>query len=174
MIRLTQECEEVLRFEAYPPPLQIDGARHDYLRKNRSENGWFTELARLENGKLNDFDLRQINVSRADAGRINAFHIHTKLEQNEYWTVIDGQLLVWLVDCRDYSPTVGTKRKFILSGEQPAQLYIPAGVAHGYRAFASSATLVYLVNQQFDLTDPNEGRLPWDFFGVDLWAEDRG
>jgi dTDP-4-dehydrorhamnose 3,5-epimerase len=33
---------------------------------------------------------------------------------------------------------------------------------------------VYAMDQQFNLADPNEGRLPWDFFGADLWNENRG
>jgi dTDP-4-dehydrorhamnose 3,5-epimerase len=34
--------------------------------------------------------------------------------------------------------------------------------------------LLYTMDQQFDISDPNEGRLPWDQFGTDLWNEDRG
>jgi dTDP-4-dehydrorhamnose 3,5-epimerase len=33
---------------------------------------------------------------------------------------------------------------------------------------------VYGMNQQFDQASPNEGRLPWDHFGAELWGEDRG
>jgi dTDP-4-dehydrorhamnose 3,5-epimerase len=30
------------------------------------------------------------------------------------------------------------------------------------------------MNGQFDPADPNEGRLPWDHFGAELWEPDRG
>jgi dTDP-4-dehydrorhamnose 3,5-epimerase len=30
------------------------------------------------------------------------------------------------------------------------------------------------MNSQFDVQDPNEGRLAWDFFGAELWEDDRG
>jgi hypothetical protein len=36
------------------------------------------------------------------------------------------------------------------------------------------ATLVFAMDQQFNPSDPNEGRLLWDFFGADLWSENRG
>lgn len=178
MIKLAPEFESVFEFEEYPAAPHIDGVWLHPLRKNRSENGWFMEYARLSNSKFENtptaLEPRQISVSSAEAGRINAFHIHTKLEQNEIWTVIHGQLMVWLIDCRAGSTTAGVKRKVILSGEQPIQLYIPSGVAHGYKAGSAGATLMYTMDQQFNLQDPNEGRLPWDQFGLELWNEDRG
>jgi dTDP-4-dehydrorhamnose 3,5-epimerase len=178
MIKLAPEFQSILKFEAYPAAPQIDGVWLHPLRKNRSENGWFMEYARIKDAKIENtptaLEPRQISVSSAEAGRINAFHIHTKLEQNEIWTVIHGQLMVWLVDCRAGSATAGVKRKVILSGEQPLQLYIPSGVAHGYKAGSTGAILLYTMDQQFELTDPNEGRLPWNQFGNDLWMEDLG
>lgn len=178
MIKLLSEFQEVLRFEDYTKQPSIDGVWTQELRKNRSENGWFMEYARITNAKLENLptalEPRQISVSHAEAGRINAFHIHTKLEQNEIWMVIHGQMLIWLIDCRAGSATAGVKRKLVLSAEQPTQLYIPSGVAHGYKAGSLGATLLYAMDQQFDLKDPNEGRLPWDQFGIELWNEDRG
>jgi dTDP-4-dehydrorhamnose 3,5-epimerase len=53
-------------------------------------------------------------------------------------------------------------------------LLIPSGVAHGYMTGPQGALLVYAMNSQFNLCEPNEGRLPWDYFGRDLWDEDRG
>ena len=178
MIELLPELEPNLTFETYPSAPEIHGVWLHPLRKNRSDNGWFMEYARVESGHVQNtpapLELRQISVSHAEANRVNAFHIHTKLPQNEIWTVIQGQLMIWLVDCRKDSSTAGTKRRVILSSEQPTQLFIPAGVAHGYKAASSGATLLYAMDQQFNLSDPNEGRLPWDHFGAGLWAEDRG
>jgi dTDP-4-dehydrorhamnose 3,5-epimerase len=178
MIELIPEAQAKLEFESYPPAPQIDGVWINPLRKNRSENGSFVEYVRLNNGTVQNvpsaLEVKQISVSYAEAHRINAFHIHIKLEQNEIWTVIQGQLMIWLVDLRKGSSTAGVRRKVILSGEQPMQLYIPSGVAHGYKAGLEGATLMYAMDQQFNLADPNEGRLPWDFIGPELWLENRG
>lgn len=178
MIELLPELAPQLSFEAYPRAPEIERVWLRALHKHRSDNGWFMEYARLSVGQLEQssipFETRQVSVSSAEPGRINAFHVHTKLPQNEIWTVIHGQLLVWLVDVRNTSSTAGVKRRVVLSGEQPMQLYIPAGVAHGYKAGSSGATLLYAMDQQFDISDPNEGRLPWDTFGAGLWAEDKG
>lgn len=116
----------------------------------------------------------QLSVSWAAPGRLNAFHLHPRAEQNELWCVLSGQLLVWLVDVRARSVSSGVRRSVILSGEAPTLLMIPSGVAHGFRAGGQGATLLYAVDAQFDPVHPNEGRLPWDFFGPELWAEDRG
>ncbi len=178
MTDLSKPAAEALTFQAYEPHPAIDGVWTHKLVKRRSDNGFFMEYARLSQGNVeglpHDFTAKQISVSRAEPGRINAFHIHPREPQNELWTVIQGRLKVWLADCRAGSPTEGKKRPFILNGEEPAQLYIPAGVAHGYQAGPDGATLLYAMDQQFNLDNPNEGRLPWDFFGADLWAEDRG
>lgn len=177
-IGLSPDVARALTFESYPAAPSIDGVWVQPLRKNRSENGAFMEYLRLDAQGVQhlpgDLVPRQISVSWAAPGRVNAFHIHVKDVQNEIWCVLSGQLVVWLVDCRDGSPTVGVKRKLVLSGEQPMLVFIPSGVAHGYQAGYEGATLLYTMDAQFDLSDPNEGRLPWDFFGADLWAEDRG
>lgn len=177
-VELAPEYAAALTFESYPPAPQIDGVWTYVLRKNRSENGAFMEYARLgEEGFQNlpgSLTPRQISVSWAAPGRVNAFHIHVKDVQNEIWCVIQGQLTVWLVDCRAGSPTLGVRRKLVLSGEQPTMVHIPSGVAHGYQAAETGATLLYSMDAQFNLDDPNEGRIPWNQFGEELWEADRG
>ena len=177
-VELDPGIAAALGFEAYPAAPHIEGVWTHALRKIRSENGAFMEYLRLDEAGTQhlpgQLQPRQISVSWAAPGRINAFHIHVKEQQNEIWCVVSGQLTVWLADCRKGSPTLGVKRKLVLSGEQPMLVYIPSGVAHGYQASDAGATLLYTMDAQFNLADPNEGRLPWNFFGEDLWAEDRG
>lgn len=178
LIRLAPEYTQELKFEAYPAAPQIDGVWIHALKKNRSENGAFMEYVRLDEqgvqGLPGQLTPRQISVSWAAPKRINAFHIHVKQEQNEIWCVLQGQLMIWLVDCRDGSPTLGVKRRLVFSGEQPMMVHIPSGVAHGYQAGDQGATLLYTMDAQFDIADPNEGRLPWNFLGNHIWDEDRG
>lgn len=175
---LSDTAQQALTFQDYPAAAAIEGVWVNALKKRRSDNGFFMEVARFTDGRFENlpvpFELRQLSVSRAEPGRVNAFHIHPNEPQNELWTVLEGQLKVWLVDLRASSATEGSRRAVILSGEEPVQLHIPAGVAHGYQAGPAGALLLYGMDQQFNLDKPNEGRLPWDFFGTELWAEDRG
>jgi dTDP-4-dehydrorhamnose 3,5-epimerase len=176
--KLSAHAQAALTFQDYPAPAELEGVWLKPLKKHRGDNGTFTEYLRLTGGDAEGlpapFTARQLSVSYAQPGRLNAFHIHPREPQNELWTVIQGQLKVWLVDLRLGSPTEGNKRAFILSGEEPAQLFVPAGIAHGYQAGPEGALLLYAMDQQFNAEHPNEGRLPWDFFGAELWAEDRG
>jgi dTDP-4-dehydrorhamnose 3,5-epimerase len=177
-IPLAADVVQTLTSEVYPAAAAIEGVWLQALAKHRSDNGAFMEYLRLGDqgteGLPGRLTPRQISVSWAAPRRVNAFHIHARQIQNELWCVLHGQLTVWLVDCRADSQTAGVQRKVILSGEQPTLLHVPSGVAHGYQAAEQGATLLYSMDAQFDPTDPNEGRLPWDFFGAALWAEDRG
>ncbi|GGR58918.1 LPS biosynthesis protein [Deinococcus seoulensis] len=177
-VPLTGPAHAALTHETYPPAPDLSGVWLRPLSKHRAGNGAFMEVLRLGDGVTqhlpDELHLRQLSVSWAAPGRLNAFHLHVKAEQNELWCVLSGQLTVWLADVRAGSPTSGGLRRVILSGEQPALLHIPSGVAHGYRASVQGATLLYGMDAQFDPQDPNEGRLPWDHFGAHLWDEDRG
>ena len=177
-IKLADEFAKALTFQAYGPQPEIDGVAATALKKHRALEGSFTEYVRLAAGKVEglgvDFEVRQISFAEAAPGRINAFHLHPKEIQDELWCVVAGTMRVWLVDLRDGSPTKGNRRQVVLSGEQPTVLHIPSGVAHGYQAGPDGALLVYAMNSQFNIEDPNEGRLRWDHFGRELWEEDRG
>lgn len=175
---LTPEVSSALKFQSYESQTTIDGAYYLKLAKHRSLEGSFMEYLRLTGGTIEGlpapFEVRQLSFSWAVAGRVNAFHIHPKVTQDELWCVVGGTLMVWLVDCRVDSPTRGVRRQYLLNAEEPALLHIPSGVAHGYRAGPEGALLVYAMNSQFNARDPNEGRLPWDHFGAELWEDDRG
>lgn len=177
-IALTSEVNQALTFQSYEAQPTIEGVFYHKLTKHRAVEGAFMEYMRVTGGVIESlpvpFDVRQISFSTAVPFRVNAFHIHPKTVQDELWSVVQGSLMVWLVDCREGSPTKGGLRRYVLNGEEPALLYIPSGVAHGYKAGSEGALLVYAMNSQFNIKDPNEGRLPWDYFGVELWEDDRG
>jgi len=175
-IELTPEALAKLSFQSYDPAPSIDGVALTPLRRHDALQGSFMELARLDAGRVAgaDFSARQISLATAAPGRINSFHLHPREEQNELWTVIAGSLRVWLVDVRVASPTANARREVLLTGRNPQRLFIPWGVAHGYQAGPEGATLLYMADAQFNAEAPNEGRLPWDAFGGDLWDEDRG
>ncbi len=60
--------------------------------------------------------------------------------------------------------------RLILGAGKAQLLLIPRGVAHGCANIgAVPSTIVYYVNQQFNLADPDERRLPWNILGEDFW-----
>lgn len=177
-IALSEDYSPLLTFQDYSSAPSIDGVFHIPLKKHLALEGSFMEHLRLTDGMVEGlpvaFHLRQISLSHAVPHRINAFHIHPKRQQDELWCVVQGSLKVCLVDLRKESPTCGVRRSYLLSSEAPALLFIPSGVAHGYKAGRQGGLLLYAMNDQFDLNDPNEGRLPWNCFGEEVWMEDRG
>jgi len=54
---------------------------------------------------------------------------------------------------------------------------VPPGVAHGVRNLGPGpGRVIYFVDREFD-ADParcDEGRLPWDFIGAEVWEVTRG
>ncbi|HOF17327.1 MAG TPA: dTDP-4-dehydrorhamnose 3,5-epimerase family protein [Phycisphaerae bacterium] len=177
-IKLSTKAQKELTYQSYGPQPEIDGVFCHPLRKHRQLEGYFMEHLRLTGGAVEGlpvkFELRQLSLAAAEPGRVNAFHLHPKRVQDELWCCVRGRMRVWLADVRAGSPTEGNRRCFLLSEEEPVLLHIPSGVAHGYQAGPDGALLLYAMNSQFQPDDPNEGRLPWDWFGADLWEEDRG
>lgn len=177
-VQLPDEIASKLYFQDYTPLPEIDGVFYQVLKKHRALEGWFMEQFRLEKGFVEGlpfpFEIRQLSFAHAIPHRINAFHLHPKEIQDELWCVVQGSMKVCLVDVREGSSTYSRRRSYILCGDLPGLLYIPSGVAHGYQAGSDGALLLYAMNNSFNLQDPNEGRLPWDFFGPELWSLDRG
>jgi dTDP-4-dehydrorhamnose 3,5-epimerase len=138
-----------------------------------------TELGRLSEGRLAalpDFTVRQINYSVMEPGAIKAFHLHCR--QTDVWYVPPSdRMLIVLVDVRAGSSTEGGRMRFMLGNGTSRLLRIPPGVAHGVRNLGSEpGRIIYFVDVQFspdpDLCD--EGRLPWDHVGADIWSVTRG
>ena len=152
---------------------RIDGVQLLDLRLMTDDGGSFAELVRFdEEGRLEaipDFQVRQSSYSLVLPGAVKAFHLH--FGQEDVWFVPPtDRLLIGLIDARLGSPTSGQTMRFVLGAGRARLLYIPRGVGHGCANLGTEpATVLYYVNQQFDLQDPDERRLPWDIAGADFW-----
>ena len=87
------------------------------------------------------------------------------------------RLLLVLVDVRTGSPTEGTSMRFMLGNGASRLVRIPPGVAHGARNLGgATGHIIYFTDVHFspDPADCDEGRLPWDYIGADVWDMTRG
>lgn len=176
---LNESARASLTKQDYGRTPGIDGVEILPLKRFNDDGGAMTELGRLAGGRhegLEGFDVAQINYSEVEPGAIKAFHLHQ--HQTDAWFVPPGsKMLVVLGDVRDGSASEGTVRRMVLGDGNSRLLRIPPGVAHGVRNLASArGQIIYFVDRQFD-PDPDEtdeGRLPWDFFGADVWEVVRG
>jgi dTDP-4-dehydrorhamnose 3,5-epimerase len=81
-----------------------------------------------------------------------------------------------LADVRVGSPTEGKLMRFPLGDGNSRLVRIPPGVAHGCRNLrpATPGSIIYFVDVQFSVgEDCDEGRLPWDHFGAEVWDVER-
>lgn len=164
--------------QIYTKKQLIEGVQVIDLKVIASEDGYFLELARLtEEGTvqdLPDIKLRQLCYSVVNPGGVKAWHIH--LNQEDVWFIPpESTTTVGLYDLRNDSSTKGVSTKLILGNHKAQLLLIPRGVAHGVANNSSHPiSMFYLLNQQFNLQDPDEHRLPWDILGKDFWETAKG
>jgi dTDP-4-dehydrorhamnose 3,5-epimerase len=178
-MEISPEAKRHFHVQSYGPAPQIEGVQVVELRRFVDDGGSMTELARLTDGRLDglaDFTIRQINHSELEPGVIKAFHLHSR--QTDVWYVPPGdRMLVVLLDVRRGSRTEGTRMRLVLGGGTSRLLRIPPGVAHGARNVGPvTGRLIYFVDVQFspDPAQCDEGRLPWDYAGADVWELTRG
>lgn len=156
----------------------IDGVRFLELRELVDDGGSFLEVARLNDaGQLlgvDGFQVRQVNYSTLMPGAIKAWHVH--FNQEDVWFIPPtSRLLVGLKDLRDGSATRDNELRLTMGPGKSRLLLIPRGVAHGCaNLWTTPQSMMYLVNQQFSLDDPDERRVPWDAFGAEFWEMTRG
>lgn len=174
---LVSEIREKVYFQDYNAKNQISGVKILPLKTFVSEEGDFSEIIRLssqaELKEFPGFQLAQINRTMLLPSSIKAWHLH--LKQDEIWFVIpSGHILVGLWDVRKNSTTSDATMRIILGGGQSKLLFIPKGVAHGSLNLSQEPTQIfYFVDQQFDIYNPDEKRIPWDAKGKDFWKPQR-
>ena len=150
----------------------IAGVKLLNLNTIPSEEGDFSEIVRLNNGKIKEFpnfEVTQINQTRLLPGSVKAWHLHFKQDFIWYVSPFD-HLFVGLWDVRKKSKTKGKIMRIVLGFGKSQLLFIPKGVAQGSAVFQQQPLDLYVFsNQQFNIKDPDERRLPCDSLGEDFW-----
>ena len=178
-MKLTDDAEHRYRKQQYLDAARpIEGVELVDLRRFHDDGGSMTELARLADGSIRGlagFRLAQINYSTLTPGSVKAFHLH-KAQTDVWYVPPEDRVLLVLADVRDGSPTAGSRMRLLLGDTRSALVKIPPGVAHGCRNVgAATARIVYFTDLLFspDPQTTDEGRLPWDWLGPELWEASR-
>ena len=176
---LNQSATAAYHKQSYAAAEQIAGVQIVNLRRFNDDGGSMTELGRLKRGEHDDlpgFVVKQVNFSEIEPGAIKAFHLH--LRQTDVWYVPPtSKLLLVLGDARKKSSTEGEVRRIVLGDGNSRLVRIPPGVAHGVTNLASTpGQIIYFVDVQFNAKPEkcDEGRLPWDHFGTEVWDVVKG
>lgn len=69
--------------------------------------------------------------------------------QSKLVTVVAGEILDVLLDLRNNSPTFGAVHSQFLDCESGRSVFIPPGVAHGFKVLSASATTLYSVSTEY-------------------------
>ena len=87
------------------------------------------------------------------------------------------RMLIVLLDVRKGSRSEGARMRLMLGNGASKLLRIPPGVAHGLRNLAvTTGRVIYFTDLHFTAqpSQCDEGRLPWDFAGADIWEPTKG
>ncbi len=177
-MELNDKAKKAYFQQDYSAQAKIDGVEIVELKRFNDDGGAITELGRLmagQHGQLPGFEVKQINFSEVEPGAIKAFHMHSR--QTDVWYVPPAdKLLIVLHDARKGSATEGSTQRLILGDGKDRLLRIPPGVAHGCRNIATTkGHIIYMVDVQFSVDDDcDEGRLPWDHVGAEIWEVVKG
>lgn len=98
----------------------------------------------------------QSNHSTSVAGVLRGLHYHR--HQADLWYLASGRMQVALADLRERSGTPRVET-FLVDAAEPATVYIPSGVAHGYLAL-TDIDVIYWVTNEYDPAD--EQGVAWD------------
>ena len=138
----------------------IDSVSFHPLGSHVDERGSLTEIFR------NEWSLAiepvQWNVVRSHAGTLRGVHCH--VQHADALVVIDGELILGLIDLRPDSPTEGRSQLHRVDALSTV-VFIPPGVAHGF-AFERPTTMVYAVSEYWNLDDELGCR--WDDPGLGI------
>lgn len=133
------------------PKLQLTPtAIHDVLvvepKVFGDERGWFTESFNAADfAAATDLDVEfvQDNHSFSRQWTLRGLHYQLEHTQGKLVRVVAGRVFDVAVDIRKTSPTYGQWVGVELSAENHKQLWIPAGLAHGFLVLSETAEFLY-------------------------------
>jgi dTDP-4-dehydrorhamnose 3,5-epimerase len=124
------------------------GVKLRQLTPHEDERGCFMEVFRDEWNT--DVAPVQWNAVRSEPGVLRCVHVHAV--HDDYLLLYAGRAAIGLCDLRLGSPTEHMAALVEMSGDQPAALTIPHGVAHGFY-FHEPSVHIYAVSHFWDTTD---------------------
>ena len=105
-------------------------------------------------------DFVQDNHSRSARGVLRGLHYQLRQTQGKLVRVAAGAVFDVAVDIRRASPTFGRWVGVELTAENQRQLWVPAGLAHGFVVLSESADFLYKTTDYY--APEHERCIAWD------------
>ncbi|KAI3590825.1 dTDP-4-dehydrorhamnose 3,5-epimerase [Cupriavidus sp. U2] len=156
-------------------PLAISGCYLLRVDRHEDARGDFLKLFQGSTLASHALEARfaESFVSTSNAGVIRGMHFqrppkdHAKLVSCLSGCARDG-----FTDLRRGSPTFGVSVSVMLRAEDPAVLYLPRGIAHGFAAHRDGTAMWYLVSSEHD--PALDAGIHADSVGIDWWEDGPG
>ena len=107
-----------------------------------------------------DVDFVQDNHSRSRRGVLRGLHYQLQQPQGKLVRVTQGAVFDVAVDIRKASPTFGRWVGVELSADNQRQLWVPAGMAHGFVVLSETADFLYKTTDYY--APEHERCIAWD------------
>jgi len=110
------------------------------------ERGWFTESFNANdfaNALGQDVQFVQDNHSFSRQWTLRGLHYQLEHTQGKLLRVVTGSVFDVAVDLRQNSPSYGKWIGVELSAQNHKQLWVPAGLAHGFLVLSETAEFLY-------------------------------
>ena len=110
------------------------------------ERGWFTESFNAQDFAIAtgiNVQFVQDNHSFSRHWTLRGLHYQLEQTQGKLVRVVSGSVFDVAVDIRKDSPTYGKWAGVELSAQNHKQLWVPAGLAHGFLVLSESAEFLY-------------------------------
>jgi dTDP-4-dehydrorhamnose 3,5-epimerase len=134
----------------------IEGVELHSLAEYSDPRGSIREVFKISWNWVKQTDFAQITHSRIIKNTVKAWHYHRY--QTDWWYLVEGEVLVFLVDFR--AGSFGEVMEISLSSKKPSVLKIPPLVLHGLKVKSKYADLMYLTDKVYSPAD--EGRIPYN------------
>ena len=82
-------------------------------------------------------------LSHSKRNTIRGLHFQRTNPQGKFITVVHGEILDVVVDCRKKSKTFGKHYKIVLSEKNCKSIFIPAGFLHGFLGLEKENIVIY-------------------------------
>ncbi len=121
----------------------------------------------------NGFDFNSVKrfymVENFSTSTIRAFHGHKK--EAKYVFVASGTAIVNLVHMDDeLKPSKKNKVfRYVLSGNKPHVLFVPAGYANGFRFLTDGGKVLFFSTSNTEESKGDDYRFPADYWGNEIW-----
>lgn len=145
------------------------GLKEVYLIENffhEDERGKFVKMfhkEQFEKEGINDLDFREMYYSQSKKNTIRGMHFQMPpSEHSKLIYLTSGEVIDVLLDLRKDNETFGSFIDIHLKAHYNA-IYIPRGIAHGFKTLSDDTTMIYNLTSEYD-PDRDMG-IYYDSFG---------